>query len=166
VAEGLNEVTLIGNLGKDPERAKVSWPLLRFNLGVTESRPAGQGKWKDKTQWFRVIVRGNRVDYFEKKLRKGDTVAVKGRISIRSYDDRNGRKQWMTEIEVTHKLLILKKGRAHEEDPRAEEQRSERRREPAPGEEARPEDGEQSGFIEADALEEGAPEDYDDDLPF
>ena len=163
MAEGLNEVSLIGNLGKDPERVKVSWPLLKFNLGVTESLPAGQGKWKDKTQWFRIIVRGKRVDYFEKRLRKGDTVYVKGRLNIRAYEDRNGDRQWITEIEVTHKLLILKKGKAHDEDPRPSSGRDSAA---APASRERPEDGEESGMFDAENTEEGAPDGYDDDLPF
>jgi single-strand DNA-binding protein len=164
VAEGLNEVSLIGNLGKDPERVKVSWPLLRFNLGVTESLPAGQGKWKDKTQWFRVVVRGKRVDYFEKRLRKGDTVFVKGRLNVRSWDDRNGNKQWITEIEVTSKLLIMKKGRAHDEDPRpgeppsGDDHASERQQ--------RPQDGASCQSPGDDDQGEQPRDDYDEDLPF
>jgi single-strand DNA-binding protein len=161
--EGVNEVTLVGNIGGTPERVKVSWPLLKFNLGVTEPRPTKNGKWQDKTQWFRIILKGKRVDYYQKKLRKGDQMLVKGRLSVRSYEDRKGDKKWVTEIEVTSKLLILSRGKAGRE----EEANAEQRQRPEERSETAQADSEGSGLHEHDdSYEEGAPGDYDDDLPF
>ena len=159
--EGVNEVTLVGNIGSIPERVKVRWPLLKFNLAVTEPRPVGDGKWKDNTQWFRIIIKGKRVDYFQKKLKKGDRVYIKGRLSVRNYEDRNGDKRWITEIEVTAKLLHLASGRNHqEEENRTERQHHEER----PAESST--DSEQSGLRENGSFEEGPPDSYDVDLPF
>jgi single-strand DNA-binding protein len=114
MAEGLNRVILIGNLGQDPE--------LRFtpsNQGVLSLRMATTESYFDKeknerkelTEWHSVIVWGKRGEALNKILSKGARIAVEGKLKTRSWDDKNGGgKRYATEIVANNIILLGSKG--------------------------------------------------------
>lgn len=98
----MNNVTLVGRIGKDPEtktfedgNVKVS-----FSLATSEKYKDKAGEWKDATEWHNIVL------FRETKMRKGDLVEVIGKIKTRSWDNKEGVKQYITEI-VAHNLTFL-----------------------------------------------------------
>ncbi|MCA9507836.1 MAG: single-stranded DNA-binding protein [Myxococcales bacterium] len=110
MATGLNRVSLIGNLGKDPEvrytQSGVSVGNLR--LGVTESRKEGD-EYKNHTEWVSVVCFGKTAENAAKFLQKGRQVFVEGRLQTRSWEDKTGQTRYTTEV-VANQLLFLGSG--------------------------------------------------------
>lgn len=97
----VNFVHLTGRLGQDPEFRDVGRDMkgAKLNLATSESKKTADGKWEDETHWHRVDVVGFQTKALE-ELRKGDIVTVVGKLITRSYEDRNGDKKYITEVEV------------------------------------------------------------------
>lgn len=101
---GVNKAIIIGNLGQDPE--------IRYTgngTAVCELRVATNETWKDKqgqkqerVEWHRVIVWGKDAENAAKYLAKGRQVYVEGRIQTRDYEDKEGIKRYVTEIQAQH----------------------------------------------------------------
>lgn len=112
MAAGLNRVSLIGNLGKDPEvrytQSGTSVGTLR--LGVTERRKEGE-EYKDHTEWVSVVCFGKTAENASKFLQKGRQVFVEGRLQTRSWEDKTGQTRYTTEVIATQ-LLFLGSGGA------------------------------------------------------
>lgn len=100
----LNKVTLLGNLGKDPESGTTkngnSW--CRFSIATTESwKDKNTGEWKDATEWHNVSTFNDRVCKLATQyLRKGSKVLVEGQMKTRKFTDNNGVDRWNTEVEI------------------------------------------------------------------
>jgi single-strand DNA-binding protein len=112
MAEGLNKVLLIGNLGADPELryTQGGGAILRLRLATTESYVDKNKQRQDRTEWHTVIVWGNRAEALNKILHKGRSIYVEGRLQTRSWDDKDGNKKYATEI-VANNILLLGGGR-------------------------------------------------------
>ncbi len=104
MAGSLNKVTLIGNLGKDPEIrfTQTGNKLASFSLATTE-------RWKDKqtneyvskTEWHRVTVfNQNLADVCEKYIKKGQQVYLEGTLQTRKYTDNNNIERYVTEVVI------------------------------------------------------------------
>jgi single-strand DNA-binding protein len=108
MAEGLNKVILIGNLGADPELkyTQGNQAVLRIRLATTESYMNKAGERQQRTEWHTVILWGRRAEALSKILSKGRSICVEGRIQYRQWDDREGNKRYSTEINATNVLLI------------------------------------------------------------
>ncbi|MFW6051943.1 MAG: single-stranded DNA-binding protein [Myxococcota bacterium] len=108
MAEGLNKVILIGNLGMDPELrfTQNSQAVLRMRLATTESYVKRGGERQERTEWHTVIVWGNRAEALNKILSKGRSIGVEGRIQYRQWEDKDGNKRTSTEIVATNIILL------------------------------------------------------------
>lgn len=109
---GLNRVSLIGNLGKDPEvrYTQSGTAVGNLRVGVTESRKEGE-EYKDQTEWFSVVCFGKTAENASKYLQKGRQIYVEGRLQTRSWDDKTtGQKRFTTEV-VANQLLFLGSGK-------------------------------------------------------
>jgi len=102
MAGSLNKVTLIGNLGKDPEThtsqsGKIS---TKFSLATTESWKDKQtGEWKNKTEWHRVVIWNEGLAKMASNaLHKGSKVYVEGQLQTRKWTDNSGQEKYSTEI--------------------------------------------------------------------
>ena len=106
-----NKVTLIGNLGQDPEVKELNGgnKLAKFSLATNETYRNKAGEKVTDTQWHNLTAWGKTADIVEKYLKKGSEVAVEGKIVNRSYNDKEGNKRYITEIEVRDLLLLGKK---------------------------------------------------------
>ena len=105
---GVNKVILLGNLGKDPEVRVFEGGTKKasFSLATGETFLDKNGQRQDRTEWHNVVFWGNIVDVIEKYLKKGSQVYVEGRITTRSYDDKDGQKKYITEIAGTSMTLL------------------------------------------------------------
>lgn len=114
MAEGLNKVLLIGNLGQDPElrHTQSGQAVLNLRMATGERFKDSNGDWKDKSEWHTVIVWGKRGEALAKILEKGKQIAVEGRLQTRSWEDKNGGKRSTTEIVATNVLLLGGRGEA------------------------------------------------------
>jgi len=103
----LNKVTLIGNLGKDPELryTKSQMPFARFSMATTE-RFTSQGEQREKTEWHNIVVWGKQAEIAQKYLHKGKQVYVEGRIEYREYEDQNGQRRNITDIRCDRFLML------------------------------------------------------------
>ncbi|MDH5396764.1 MAG: single-stranded DNA-binding protein [Cyclobacteriaceae bacterium] len=95
-----NKVQLIGHLGGDPEVKKFDSGKVRatFRLATNENYKNGNGEWIQETQWHTIIAWNGLAQRAEKKLKKGNEVAVSGKLTYRSYEDKNGTTRQVTEI--------------------------------------------------------------------
>jgi single-strand DNA-binding protein len=103
-----NKVQLIGNLGSNPEIITLDSgkKLAKFSIATNETYKNAQGEKVTDTQWHNVVVWNKTAEIAEKYLEKGKEVAVEGKLTTRSYDDKDGNKRYVTEI-VVNELLLL-----------------------------------------------------------
>ena len=106
----VNEVTLIGNLGKDPQFKKTEsgTSVAAFSLATNESyTPTDSDEWVTKTEWHKVVAWRGLADRVERDLRKGKLVYVSGKLTHRSYD-KDGETRYVTEV-VASTIRVLEK---------------------------------------------------------
>lgn len=104
---GLNKVTLIGNLGKDPEvrYTQGGTAITTLRIGVTERRKEAD-TWKDHTEWFSIVCFGKTAENAGKFLKKGRQIFVEGRLQTRQWQDKEGQTRYTTEV-IAAQLLFL-----------------------------------------------------------
>ncbi len=107
MAEGLNRVMLLGNLGADPELRSTSGgqSVLKFRLATTESYLDRNRTRQERTEWHNVVVWGKRAEGLAKILNKGTRLFVEGGLRTSSYDDRDGNKRYKTDIVANNIVL-------------------------------------------------------------
>ena len=106
-----NKVSLIGNLGTDPE-VKVfdsGKKKVRMSLATSDSYKNTNGEKVEQTQWHNLILWGRVAEVAEKYLQKGSELAVEGKLTYRSYEDKDGEKKYITEIVVNEMIMLGKK---------------------------------------------------------
>jgi single-strand DNA-binding protein len=96
---GLNKVMIIGNLGRDPELRYTpsGQSICQFSVAVSRNFKKGD-EWQEETEWFNVVQWGQGGERAAEKLRKGNKVYVEGRLQTRSYEDKEGKKVFRTEL--------------------------------------------------------------------
>ena len=105
-----NKVQLIGNLGNDPEiiNLESGKTLAKFAIATNENYKNTNGEKITDTQWHNIVAWGKNAQIIEKYVTKGKEVAIEGKLTSRSYDDKNGNKRYITEV-VCNELLMLGK---------------------------------------------------------
>ena len=96
----VNKVILIGNLGQKPELRSTNSGLQVTNLRIatTDRRKGSDGQWADQTEWHSIVVYGNQAENVCRFLDKGRQVYVEGRLSTRSWQDKDGNERRTTEV--------------------------------------------------------------------
>ncbi len=105
-----NKVQLIGRLGQDPEiiTFEDGGKIAKFNLAIDDSYKNKNGDKAERTYWHPVVVKNGLVNVVENYVTKGKEIAIEGKLTSRSYDDKDGNKKYITEI-VCNELLLLGK---------------------------------------------------------
>ena len=105
-----NKVQLIGNLGNDPEIVNLESgkTLAKFSVATNESYKNAQGEKVTDTQWHNIVAWGKTAQIVEKYVGKGKEVAIEGKLTTRSWEDKDGIKRYTTEV-VCNELLMLGK---------------------------------------------------------
>lgn len=108
MAEGLNRVMLIGNLGQDPELkyTQGGQAMLKMRLATTESYLDKGNERQQRTEWHSITMWGKRAESLNKFLSKGRTIYVEGRIQTRQWEDKDGNKRYTTDIVATNVILL------------------------------------------------------------
>jgi len=103
-----NKVQLIGNLGNNPEiiTLESGKKLAKLSLATNESYKNAQGEKITNTEWHNLIAWGKTADIIEQYVKKGAEIAIEGKLTNRSYDDKEGTKKYITEV-VVNELLML-----------------------------------------------------------
>ena len=96
----INKVTLIGNLGRDPEvrRLENGAVVAKFPVATNESYKDKNGEWQTQTEWHDVVVWRQLAERVERDLKKGKLVYVEGKLTHRKYTDQNNIERYVTEI--------------------------------------------------------------------
>jgi single-strand DNA-binding protein len=102
----INQVILLGNVGKEPEAKDISSGLLVSFSVATDRSNRKDGEWGRTTDWTRVVAFGELAGRVQEQLRKGDQVYVEGRIQTRSWTGNDGRKNYITEV-VAKEIKLL-----------------------------------------------------------
>jgi single-strand DNA-binding protein len=163
VSRSLNRVTLIGNVGQDPEiRATAGGNrVAQFSLATTRQWTGQSGDKQEKTEWHRIVAwdsaRGAKLaNIIEQYVKKGDKLFIEGRIEYRQWQDKDNQTRYSTEINANEIILLGgRSGGAGDDAPRAP-------RAAAAGSKAKAAPAGGGDFEEFP----GALEDEDDDLPF
>jgi single-strand DNA-binding protein len=131
MANSVNKVTLIGNLGKDPEVRSAQSGMKIVNLAVATSdswNDKMSGERKEKTEWHRVVIMNEQLaDIAEKYLKKGSKVYVEGQLQTRKWTDNAGQEKYTTEVllgRFNAQMVLLDRpsgggGTSDEYEPRA-----------------------------------------------
>ena len=103
-----NKVQLIGNLGNDPEIITLDGgkKLAKLNIATNETYKNQKGERVTDTQWHNVVCFGKTAEIVETYVTKGKEVAVEGKLTTRSWEDKEGNKRYTTEI-VCNELVML-----------------------------------------------------------
>jgi single-strand DNA-binding protein len=106
MAEGLNRVMLLGNLGADPDLRVTPGGQadLKLRLATNETYLDRNNVRQERTEWHRITVWGRRAEALGKILQKGDSLFVEGRLQTSSYE-KNGEKRYSTEVVATNIVL-------------------------------------------------------------
>ncbi len=106
-----NKVQLIGNLGSVPEVKLFEGgkKLARLNLATNENYRNSKGEKISETQWHTVIAWGKTAEIIEKYFTKGMEVAIEGKLVSRAYNDKDGNKRYITEVQATELLMLSRK---------------------------------------------------------
>lgn len=103
-----NKVQLIGHLGNAPEVKTIESgkKLARFSIATNETYRNAKGERVTETQWHTLVAWGKVADIAEKYLNKGKEIAIEGKLINRSYNDKEGNKKYITEIQVNEILMF------------------------------------------------------------
>lgn len=119
----VNSVHLVGRLGKDVEVRHIgSTEKASFSLATETNRKDANGEWQKSTQWHNVVAWGDRAKAIDDLgLAKGSWCEVEGKIETRSWEGKDGKKQYLTEIVAWHVTV------PEEDDSPKREKKAERR---------------------------------------
>lgn len=108
MADGLNKVMLIGNLGQDPELryTQGNTAVMNMRIATTESFLNRDNERQERTEWHTVVLWGKRGEGLQKILTKGNRIFVEGRLQTRSWEDKQGQKRYTTEVVATNVILL------------------------------------------------------------
>jgi single-strand DNA-binding protein len=105
-----NSVQLIGHVGQEPEIKSLEGgkKLANISIATNEVYYRENGDKVEQTQWHRVTAWGKTADIIERFVTKGKEIAIEGKLSTRSYDDKEGNKRYITEVVVSDVIVLGK----------------------------------------------------------
>lgn len=165
MAEGLNKVLLLGNLGADPELRVTpgGQAILKLRLATTESYLDRNNTRQERTEWHSVTLWGKRGEALSKFLAKGERIFVEGSIRTSSYE-KDGEKRYRTEV-IANNIILAGRGKGGGDVDRPPSEGFERRpRESAPRQQSAPPSAAPQNNANDDFSDYGGG--GDDDIPF
>ena len=103
-----NSVQLIGRLGKDPEYRTFDngRQLTTFSIATTDAYRNRKGEKIEDTQWHNIVIWGKLAEIAGKYLKKGNEVALEGKLVHRAYETASGQKRYITEVNVSDMVML------------------------------------------------------------
>ena len=115
MSKTVNKVLLLGNVGKDPEIASTNGGTLvaKLSLATSERFKDKQGEWQERTEWHNLVAYARGAEILRDYVYKGSKLFVEGRLTTRSWEDKeSGKKIYRTEIVVGDISLLSENGRS------------------------------------------------------
>ena len=109
MARSVNKVTLLGNVGKDPEIRSTPGGVMvaSFTLATSDRQKDAQGNWQDRTEWHNLKAFNRTAEIVRDYVKKGSKLYIEGKITTNSWDDKeSGQKRYRTEILVNELVLL------------------------------------------------------------
>jgi single-strand DNA-binding protein len=109
MARSVNKVTLLGNVGKDPEIRSTSSGVMvaSFGLATSDRYQDAQGNWQERTEWHNLKAFKRTAEIVRDYVKKGSKLYIEGKITTNSWDDKEtGVKKYRTEILVNELVLL------------------------------------------------------------
>jgi single-strand DNA-binding protein len=105
-----NKVQLIGRLGQSPEvkHLESGKTVANFSLATNEKYKNAKGELMENTEWHNLVAWGKTAEIIEKYVQKGSEIAIEGKLTSRSWEDKDGNKRYTTEVVVNELLLMGK----------------------------------------------------------
>ncbi len=104
-----NRVQLIGHVGQEPEVKTVNnKKVAHITLATNDSYKNDKGEKVEQTEWHRLSAWGKTAEIIEKYVVKGKEIAIEGKLTHRSYDDKDGVKRYITEVVINEVLFLSK----------------------------------------------------------
>ncbi|MDD2822157.1 MAG: single-stranded DNA-binding protein [Flavobacterium sp.] len=105
-----NRVQLIGHVGNDPEIKNLEGgkKVANLTIATNDSYKNEKGEKVEQTEWHKVVAWGKTAEIIEKYVTKGKEIAIEGKLTHRSYEDKTGEKRYITEV-VANDILLLGK---------------------------------------------------------
>jgi len=96
----MNQIILKGNVGQDPEYKvfESGGQVCKFSLATSEKYKNREGEQVTQTDWHNIVFYGKIADTINKYVKKGNQLLITGKVKYRSYDDKEGKTIWVTEI--------------------------------------------------------------------
>ena len=100
----VNRVILIGNLGRDPEirRLESGAVVAKFSLATNENYRDKSGEWQSQTEWHDIVMWRSLAERAEAQLKKGSMIYVEGKLTHRSWQDKDGNNRRTTEVVASY----------------------------------------------------------------
>ncbi|MBI2816781.1 MAG: single-stranded DNA-binding protein [Acidobacteria bacterium] len=119
MARSVNKVILVGHLGKDPEVSYTpsGQALAKFSLATNRRSKDKTGEWQDETDWHNIVAWGKTAEFCSQYITKGRLVYVEGRIQNRTWEDKEGKKRYATDIVANDVIPLGGRGEAGAEQP-------------------------------------------------
>jgi single-strand DNA-binding protein len=162
----MNEVNLIGNVGKQPDIRQTNngGTVMNLSLATSEKwKDKQSGEQKEKTEWHRVSVFGKTAEVLAKYINQGDKLFIRGKMQTRKYQDKaTGQDRYATEVVVDGfdgKIKMLggqNGGQQQQRQPQQQQQQQQRQ----------PQQQQQQQQRQPQQQQGGMPADFDDDIPF
>ena len=153
MARGVNKVTLIGNLGNDPE-VRYSGngnAVANVSLATAESwRDKDSGEQQERTEWHRVVFFGRLAEIVSEYLHKGSQIYVEGRLQTNKWQDKEGNDRYTTQIVANEMQMLGGRGGTSNN------------KEPAP----ESDDTVDSSPKKSESIAKSPADDFDEDIPF
>lgn len=107
----INRVILLGHVGKDPELKHLDndRTVAKFTLATSESYKSKTGEKVTNTEWHNIVCWRSLAEIAGRYVKKGTLLYVEGKIRSRSYDDKDGNKRYITEIEADNFQMVGRK---------------------------------------------------------
>jgi single-strand DNA-binding protein len=109
MGRSVNKVTLLGNVGKDPEIRSTAGGNMVANLtlATSDSQKDAQGAWQERTEWHNLVAFKRTAEIVRDYVKKGSKLYIEGKLTTRSWDDKeSGQKRYKTEILVNELVLL------------------------------------------------------------
>jgi single-strand DNA-binding protein len=126
MGKSINRVTLLGNVGRDPEVKETSGGTVvaNFSIAVSDRQKDSNGEWKDVTEWVNLVAFKRTAEIVRDYVVKGSKLYVEGKLTTRSWEDKkSGEKKYKTEVIVNELVLLSGKeeGARTESKPKQED---------------------------------------------
>lgn len=106
--DGINQVTLIGNLGADPDvkYTAAGTGIARMRLAINERFNNREGERVERTEWVNLVAFAGLAEVCKEHLRKGSLIYVDGKLHTRKWQDKNGSNHYTTEVIVSQMRML------------------------------------------------------------